>query len=106
MGADSRPPRRHNISTTICWPTSAIAGAGPQHVVSAISHLREAAADLDVALACSNIPSLYAAGPEQLRDLYRDLDARLAQLAEYVQAPEHEAGSEVYPRRVLLASHN
>jgi hypothetical protein len=90
------------MHATIIRPTSVIAATGIQYVVSAISSLREAEADLDVALACSNISSLYAAGPKQLRDLYRDLDALLAQLgamrlqfAEYVQASEDEAGPEV-----------
>jgi hypothetical protein len=70
-------------------------------MVSAVSHLQEAAADLDTALAFTNIPALFAAGPERLRDLSRDLDALLAQLdamrlqfAEYVQAAEDDAGSE------------
>jgi hypothetical protein len=76
-----------------------INNAGPQRLVSALSHLREASADLDVALVCSNISSLFAAGPKRLRDLERDLDALLAQLGamqlrfiEYVQAAEDEAG--------------
>jgi hypothetical protein len=75
-----------------------IPSAGPRHVVRAISRLREAAADLDTALALTNVPSLFAAGPERLRDLSRDLDAPLAQLdamrlqfAEYVQAAEDDA---------------
>ena len=74
---------------------------GPQQVVSAISHLQEAAADLDTALAYTNVPALFAAGFGQLRDLYRDLDALLAQLeamrlqfAEYVEAAEDDAGAE------------
>lgn len=86
------------MHATLNRPTSVIAGTGTQYVVSAISCLREAEADLDVALAWSNISSLYAAGPEQLRNLYRDLDALLAQLgamrlqfAEYVQVAQDEA---------------
>ena len=82
--------------------TNASSSTGPRHVVSAISCLREAAADLDTALAFANIPGLFAAGAERLRDLYRDLDALLAQLdamqvqfAEYVQAAEDEAGLEL-----------
>ena len=87
------------MSITISRPTSILAATGAQQVFSAISHLREAEADLDMALACSSISSLYAAGPQQLRNLYRDLDALLAQLgaarlqlAEHVQAAEDEAG--------------
>jgi hypothetical protein len=101
------------MSITISRPTNVIATAGTQHVVSAISHLREASSDFDVALACSNIPSLFAAGAEQLRDLSRDLDALLAQLgavrlqfAEYVQAAEDEAGPDRYQEWVAPASHN
>jgi len=82
-------------------PTSATSSSGPWHVASAISRLREAAADLDTALAFTNIPSLFAAGPERLRDLYRDLDALLAQvdamrmqLAEYVEVAEDDAEPE------------
>jgi hypothetical protein len=77
------------------WPMSAIASTDPWHVVSAISHLREAASDLDTALAITNIPVLFTAGPGRLRDLYRDLDALVAQLdamrlqfAEFVEAAE------------------
>src|SRR5262245_23125305 len=88
--------RRHtmpfrNITSSRLRP--AIPSAGPRHLVRTISHLREAAAELDTALAITNIPSLFAAGPARLRDLYRDLDALLAQLdamrlqfAEYVEA--------------------
>lgn len=82
----------HDMSS---WPMSAISSTDPWHVVSAISHLREAASDLDTALAITNIPVLFAAGPERLRDLYRDLDALVAQLdamrlqfAEFVEAAE------------------
>jgi hypothetical protein len=70
---------------------------GPRHVVGAISRLREA--ELDTAMTLPNIPGLFAAGPERLRDLSRDLDALLAQLdamrlqfAEYVEAAEDDAG--------------
>jgi hypothetical protein len=101
------------MSITISRPTSVLAATGAQHVVSAISHLREAEADLDMALACSNISSLYAAGPQQLRNLYRDLDALLAQLgaarlqfAEYVQTAEDEAGPNRYQGWTAPASHN
>ena len=81
--------------------TRASARSGPQHVVSAIAHLREAAADLDTALAFTNIPGLFAAGSGRLCDLSRDLEALLAQLdamrlqfVEYVQAAEDDAGSQ------------
>jgi hypothetical protein len=81
------------------YATSAKEGAGPRHVVSAISRLREAAADLDTALAFTNVPDLFAAGSVRLHNLYRDLDALLAQLdasrvqfSEYVQAAEEEGG--------------
>jgi hypothetical protein len=70
-------------------------------MASAISRLRETAADLDTALAFTNIPGLFATGPERLRDLYRDLEALLAQLdamrlqfAEYVEAAADEAEPE------------
>jgi hypothetical protein len=74
----------------------------PQDLVETVSHLREAAADLHAALEYPNIPSLFAAGAEWLRDLYTDLDALLAQLdamrlqlAEYVQAAEDNPGPEL-----------
>lgn len=101
------------MSMTISRPMNVIAATGTQHVVSAISHLREASADLDAALACSNIPSLFTAGAEQLRDRSRDLDALLAQLgamrlqfAEYVQAAEDEAEPDRYQEWVAPTSHN
>ncbi|HEV2458081.1 MAG TPA: hypothetical protein VGS80_06915 [Ktedonobacterales bacterium] len=81
--------------------TSISASSDPQHVVRAIARLREAAVDLDTALAFPNIPGLFAAGSGRLRDLSRDLEALLAQLdamrlqfAEYVQAAEDDARSE------------
>ena len=81
--------------------TSARSSSGSKHVVRAISHLRKATANLDAALAFTNIACLLAAGPEQLGDLYRDLEALLAQLdamrlqfAEYVEAGEQDARSE------------
>ena len=43
---------------------SAISSTDPWHVVSAIFHLREAASDLDTALAFTNILCLFAAGPD------------------------------------------
>jgi hypothetical protein len=86
------------MDATSSGPTSAIPSTGPRHVVSAISRLREAAADLDTALAFANIPGLFAAGPGRLRDLARDLEALLAQLdtrrlqvAAYVEAAEDDA---------------
>ena len=82
----------HDMSS---WPTSAISSTDPRHVVSAIFHLREAASDLDMALAFTNIVCLFTAGPGRLRDLYRDLGALVAQLdamrlqfAEFVEAAD------------------
>lgn len=70
-------------------------------MVSAISHLLTATADLSTALEFTNIPGLFAAGSEQLRDLYRELDALLAQLdamrvqfAEYVEAADEDTRAE------------
>jgi hypothetical protein len=52
-------------------------------------------------LELTNVPELFAAGSEQLRDSYRDLDALVAQLdamrlqfAEYVDAAEEDARAE------------
>jgi hypothetical protein len=76
---------------------TASASCGIQGIISAVSHLREAVADLDAALAFSNIPDLFAAGSGRLRDLDRDLEALLAQLgaqrvqhAEFTQAAEDD----------------
>jgi len=83
------------------WPLNAISNSDPWYVVSAISHLLDAASDLDTALAFTNIICLFAAGPGRLRDLYRDLDALVAQLdamrlqfAEFVEAAEDDAEPE------------
>lgn len=80
---------------------NAMSSTDPHHVVSAISHLREAASDLDTALAFTNILCLFAAEPGRLRDLYRDLDALVAQMdamrlqfAEFVEAAEGVDGAE------------
>jgi hypothetical protein len=84
----------HDMST---WPLNAISNSDPWYVVSAISHLRDAASDMDTALAFTNIVCLFTAGPGRLRDLYRDLDALVAQLdamrlqfAEFVEAAEND----------------
>ncbi|HEU5439160.1 MAG TPA: hypothetical protein VFU88_07700 [Ktedonobacterales bacterium] len=67
----------------------------------AISHLLKATVDLSAALEFTNIPGLLGPGSEQLSDLYRDLDALLAQLdamrlqiAEFVKAAEDDAQAE------------
>jgi hypothetical protein len=89
------------MQSTSSKATDALSTCESQHVVRAISHLLNATADLRTALEFTNIPGLFFAGPEQLRDLYRDLDALLAQLdamrlqfAEYVEAAEEGAGEE------------
>lgn len=81
-------------STTL----DSVSNSGYQHVTRGISSLLNATADLGTALELTNIPELFAAGPEQLRDSYRDLDALVAQLdalrlqfAEYVEAAEQDA---------------
>lgn len=64
----------------------------------AISHLLKATADLGTTLEFTNVPGLFAAGPEHLRAFSHDLDALLAQLdamrlqfAEFVEAAEEDA---------------
>jgi hypothetical protein len=85
-------------STTI----KSVSNSGYQHVTRGISHLLKATTDLGTALELTNVPELFAARPEQLRDSYRDLDALVAQLdamrlqfAEYVEAAEEDAWAEL-----------
>lgn len=101
MEADSGRQRRHTIQSTSSKTTNALSNSASQHVVSAISHLLKATADLSMALEFTNIPGLFSAGSEQLHDLYRELDALLAQLdamrlqlAEYVEAADEDTQAE------------
>lgn len=77
---------------------NSISNSGYQRVTRGISHLLNATVDLGAALELTNVPGLFAARAEQLRESYRDLDALLAQLdamrlqfAEYVELAEEGA---------------